>query len=114
MTTEQLTFLDLAPEATGPRKAPRRRGRRAAPAEPAMAARSATRSGEPAAGEVLVSHSYPEALEFLREHGPDAVAVLHVLVAQAGLPPRATPDTRPRTGQAAPCPLSRSVPSDFS
>jgi hypothetical protein len=34
---------------------------------------------------VLIEHRYPEALEFLREHGPDAVAVLDVLVAHAEL-----------------------------
>ena len=82
MATEQLTLLDLAPEATGPGPA-HPWARRATPAKPAMAARPATKSGELDAGEVLVSHRYPEALEFLREHGPDAVAVLHVLVAQA-------------------------------
>ena len=32
---------------------------------------------------MLIEHRYPEALGFLREHGPDAVAVLQVLVAQA-------------------------------
>ena len=36
-----------------------------------------------AAGEVRVEHRFPEALDFLREHGPDAVAVLHVLVADS-------------------------------
>ena len=32
---------------------------------------------------MVIEHRYPQALEFLREHGPDAVAVLHVLAAQA-------------------------------
>jgi len=32
---------------------------------------------------MVIEHRYPQALEFLREHGPDAVAVLHVLVARA-------------------------------
>lgn len=80
MAAEQLTFLDLAPEA--PARGPTRpRARRAVPAEPPIAAGST----ELAAGEVLIEHRYPEALDFLREHGPDAVAVLHVLVAQAEL-----------------------------
>lgn len=35
------------------------------------------------AGEVLIEHRYPVALDFLREHGPDVVAVLHVLLADA-------------------------------
>jgi len=34
-------------------------------------------------GEALIEHRYPQALEFLREHGPDAVAVLDLLAAQA-------------------------------
>ncbi len=80
MTAEQLTFLDLAPEATGPRPT-RPRARRATPAKPPTAA--GTRSVELEVGEVLIEHRYPQALELLREHGPDAVAVLHVLVAQA-------------------------------
>jgi hypothetical protein len=36
-----------------------------------------------APGEVVVEHRHPEALDFLREHGPDAVAVLTVLVVDA-------------------------------
>jgi len=71
MAAEQLNLLDLAVEAPAPRPT-RRRPR---PAElPSLAA-----------GEVLVGHRYPEALAFLREHGPDAVAVLHVLAADASL-----------------------------
>ncbi len=82
MAAEQLTFLDLVPEVTGPRST-RPRTRRAITAEPAMAARSTSGSGSIVAGEVLIEHRYPQALEFLREHGSDAVAVLHLLVAQA-------------------------------
>jgi hypothetical protein len=78
MTAEQLSFLDLDPEAPT-RKPARPRARRAAPARPSLAAGST----ELAAGEVRIEHRYPAALDFLREHGPDAVAVLHVLVAQA-------------------------------
>ncbi len=78
MAAEQLTFLDLAPEATASKPA-RPRARRAAPARPPVA----TGPTEPTAGEVRIEHRCPEALDFLREHGPDAVAVLHVLVAQA-------------------------------
>ncbi len=77
MTAEQLTFLDLAPEAPV-RKPARPRARRAGPARP----RIAVGSTELAAGEVLIEHRYPDALDFLREHGPAAVAVLHILVAQ--------------------------------
>jgi len=78
MAAEQLSFLGLDPEATT-RKPARPRARRAAPARPPV---GAVARGL-AAGEVLIEHRYPEALDFLREHGPDAVAVLHVLVAQA-------------------------------
>ena len=78
MAAEQLTFLDLVPEATD-HKSARPRARRVPPARPAAAARSK----ELAAGEVLIEHRYPDALGFLREHGPGAVAVLHVLVAWA-------------------------------
>ena len=78
MAAEQLTLLDLTPEATGPSQA-RPRARRAAPTRPQIAAESTGL----VAGEVVIEHCYPQALEFLREHGPDAVAVLHALVAQA-------------------------------
>jgi hypothetical protein len=33
--------------------------------------------------EVRIEHRYPEALAFLRHHGPDALAVLHDLLARA-------------------------------
>jgi hypothetical protein len=36
-----------------------------------------------ASGEALVEHRYPEALAFLREHGSDAMAVLHVFAVDA-------------------------------
>ena len=78
MAAEQLTFLDLEPEAPV-REPARPRARRAAAAQPPAADRAA----ELVAGEVLIEHRYPDALGFLREHGPDAVAVLQVLVAQA-------------------------------
>ncbi|HUP69994.1 MAG TPA: winged helix-turn-helix domain-containing protein [Acidimicrobiales bacterium] len=35
--------------------------------------------------EVRIEHSYPDALAFLREYGPETVAVLHDLLAQAEL-----------------------------
>ena len=78
MAAEQLTFLDLEPEAPV-REPARPRARPAAAAQPSAADSAA----ELVAGEVLIEHRYPEALGFLREHGPDAVAVLQVLVAQA-------------------------------
>ena len=105
MAAEQLTLLDLAPEVTGPRSA-RPRARRAGPAKPAIAARSDARSAEPVAGEMVIEHRYPQALEFLREHGPDAVAVLHVLVAQAepveGRLVVAASETRPAAATSPP------------
>ncbi len=33
--------------------------------------------------EVRIEHRYPEALAFLRRHGPEAVAVVHDLLAQS-------------------------------
>ena len=48
-----------------------------------MAARSTPGSGSIVAGEVLIEHRYPQALEFVREHGPNAVAVLMVLLVDA-------------------------------
>lgn len=80
MAPEQLTFLD--PELEAPvRKPARPQARRAA----AVRHPGADSAAELVAGEVLIEHRYPEALGFLREHGPDAVAVLHVIVAQAEL-----------------------------
>ena len=35
------------------------------------------------APEVRIEHRYPEALAFLRRHGPEAVAVVHDLLAQS-------------------------------
>lgn len=78
MAAEQLSFLDLEPEAPA-RKPSRPQARRTVPVRRPEPARSAGL----AAGEALIEHRYPEGLDFLREHGPDAVAVLHVLVAQA-------------------------------
>ena len=37
------------------------------------------------AGDVLIEHRYPEAGAFVREHGPDAVAVLEDLLCRAGV-----------------------------
>jgi hypothetical protein len=74
MAAEQLTLLDLSPEVRAERPARPRARRTARPAAPVVAP-----------GEVLVEHRYPEALVFLREHGPDAVAVLHVLAVDAEL-----------------------------
>lgn len=80
MAAEQLTFVDLEPEA--PVRKPTRPGaRRSIPARPP----APTRATELTTGEVLIEHRYPQALDFLREHGPDAVAVLSVLIADADL-----------------------------
>jgi hypothetical protein len=76
MAAQQLNLLD--PRVDAPAARPTRpRSRRAATA--------ASVSVEPvlAAGEALVEHRYPAALDFLREHGSDAVAVLHVLAVDA-------------------------------
>jgi len=76
--SEQLSFLDVPTEGRAARPA-RPRSRRASQAVEAPPAASPTL----ASGEALVEHRYPEALDFLREHGPDAVAVLHVLAIDA-------------------------------
>ena len=80
MPAEQLSFLDLAaPTPVGRPARPRAR-------RPVPALRSELpRATELSAREVLIEHRYPEALDFLREHGPDAVAVLTVLVVDAEL-----------------------------
>lgn len=78
MAAEQLSFLGLEPEVPT-RKSSRPRARRAAPAQPPVAAGSR----EVSAAELLIEHRYPETLDFLREHGPDAAAALQVLVAPA-------------------------------
>lgn len=76
--SEQLSFLDVPTE-----------GRAARPARPLSRQASRAVEAAPVAaptlapGEALVEHRYPEALDFLREHGPDAVAVLHVLLVDA-------------------------------
>jgi hypothetical protein len=75
VAAEQLNLLDLRVEAPAARPA-RPRARPAAPAVPVERA--------PAEVEALVEHRYPAALDFLREHGPDAVAVLHLLAVDAG------------------------------
>jgi hypothetical protein len=74
VAAEQLNLLDLRIEAPGARPARPRRSRTAAPVSVVQAL---------AAGEALVEHRYPAALDFLREHGPDAVAVLHLLAVDA-------------------------------
>jgi hypothetical protein len=74
VAAEQLNLLDLRVEAPSARSA-RPGARRAAPPVPVVQALPA--------GEALVEHRYPAALEFLREHGPDAVAVLHLLAVDA-------------------------------
>ncbi len=81
---EQLSLIEVPTE--GPIERPvRPRSRRAVrPVEPAPAAVPAA-VATLVAGEAAVEHRYPEALDFVREHGPDAVAVLHVLAVDASL-----------------------------
>jgi hypothetical protein len=67
-----------------------------------------------AAGEALVEHRYPEALEFLREHGPDAVAVLHVLAVDAALDDgrlvaALEQDAQPRAASEEPAAIARAL-----
>jgi hypothetical protein len=72
MAAEQLNLLDLRVDA--PLARPTRSGTRRA-----ATAASAPVESVLAAGEAVVEHLYPAALDVLREHGPDAVAVLHLL-----------------------------------
>ncbi|MBI2704038.1 MAG: hypothetical protein HYX32_01920 [Actinobacteria bacterium] len=76
--SEQLSLIDVPVDGLAERPA-RQRSRRAVRAVEGAPVASPTL----AAGEALVEHRYPEALEFLREHGPDSVAVLHVLAVDA-------------------------------
>jgi hypothetical protein len=77
MEAEQLNLLDIPVESPAQRPARRRPRPAVAPApEPVPVA-------DLAPGETLVVHRYPQALAFLREHGPDAVAVLHLLAPDA-------------------------------
>lgn len=78
MAAEQLTLLDLSNEVRAEASTRPRARRTIPPSVPAPTAALAL-----TVGEVLIEHRYPEALAFLREHGPDAVAVLHVLAAEA-------------------------------
>ena len=80
MAAEQLTFVDLEPEAPV-RKPARPRARRSTQARPP----APTRSTELTAGEGLIEHRHPAALAVLRGPAPAAVAVLSVLIADAGL-----------------------------
>ena len=68
---EQLSLLDLPTPPAAPRA--RRRS--------AVRRTGSENGGE--SGAVVVESRYPEALVFLREHGPDAVAVLHLLAVEA-------------------------------
>jgi hypothetical protein len=79
--SEQLSLIDLptSDRAEHPaRPRPRRQADKSAEATTAAAPTLAP-------GKSLVEHEYPEALAFLREQGPDAVAVLHVLTIDASL-----------------------------
>ena len=77
---EQLSLIDVPAESARKRPVrPRpRRDTRSVEAPPVAAPTLAP-------GEALVEHRYPEALAFVREHGPDAVAVLHVLAVDASV-----------------------------
>ena len=76
--SEQLSLLDVPTDGrvTRPVRPRSRPAIQAVEADPVAAPTLAP-------GEALVEHRYPEALDFLREHGPDAVAVLHVLLVDA-------------------------------
>jgi hypothetical protein len=78
MPAEQLPLLALDAEVPA-RRSTRQRARRATVARPP--ASEPTHALAP--GEVVVEHRYPEAHAFLSEHGPDALAVLHVLAVRA-------------------------------
>jgi len=76
MAAEQLNLLDLRVDA--PVARPTRSGTR----------RAATAASAPvgpvlAAGKAVVEHRDPAARDVLRPHGPDAVAVLHLLAVEA-------------------------------
>jgi hypothetical protein len=78
MPAEQLNLLDLPVEAPAARPA-RPRARQGWSAGPVAVAAAAVL----APSEALIVHRYPEALAFLREHGPNALAVLDLLAADA-------------------------------
>lgn len=78
MPAEQLPLLGLDAEVPA-RRSTRPRVRRPSVARPP--APEPTTALAP--GEVVVEHRYPEAHAFLSEHGPDALAVLHVLAVRA-------------------------------
>lgn len=78
--SEQLSLIDVPPEGASKRPARPRPRRAARPVEAPPVAASTL-----APGEALVEHRYPDALGFLREHGPDAVVVLHVLAVDAAV-----------------------------
>jgi len=81
MAFEQLSFLHPCAEAAAQPAAPRM-SRRDPVVEPV---RPRPEQQSTAPGEVVVEHRYPEALAFVREHGPHALAVLHVLALDAEL-----------------------------
>ncbi len=78
--SEQLSLIDAPTDGPSGRP-PRPRSRQAIQAVEAAPVAAPTL----AAGEALVEHRYPDALAFLCEHGPDAVAVLHVLAVDAAV-----------------------------
>lgn len=74
MPAEQLPLLGLDAEVPARRSTRPRVGRPGVARPPGLEPTPAL-----APGEVVVEHRYPEAHAFLGEHGPDALAVLHVL-----------------------------------
>jgi hypothetical protein len=78
MPAEQLPLLGLDAEVSARRSAPPRVRRPSVARPPDPEPTTAL-----APGEVAVEHRYPEAHAFLSEHGPDALAVLHVLAVRA-------------------------------
>ena len=79
MPVEQLSFLDQRPASPAPDGggSPSAAPARTRSTAPAHVDRSKADSG------TVVESRYPEALTFLREHGPEAIAVLHVLAVDA-------------------------------
>ncbi len=82
---EQLSLIDVPIEGAATRPVRPRPRRAAPPVERAPVEPAPVAAPTLTEGEGVVEHRYPEALAFLREHGPDAVAVMHVLAVDAAV-----------------------------